>query len=290
MKQKQTTHRTKVSSLQSFAMGAVALSVRDMDRMKQFYHRVIGLAILSETEQVVHLGHGDVTLVTLHDGAHLSGYSSSDAGLYHLALVFGSQTALADRVKTVLTHAAQQFVGSADHLVSEAFYFTDPEGNGIELYTDRQRSLWQWKDGQLQMASLYIDPISYLRTHGGKIGHDTSVQMGHVHLKVGDIERAQKFYVDILGFDQTALLPGALFVSRDGYHHHLGMNTWESAGAGARIPARGLHSYTMHVSKAVLTNMKKSLQKHNIAFEETKEGITLHDPWKNQIHILLQSE
>jgi catechol 2,3-dioxygenase len=281
MKQKQTPS--------SLAMGTVALHVRDMAGMKEFYSRTLGLEVLSETTGEVHLGHAGKSLVSLFSSGNLLGQSPSDAGLYHLALVFGSQSALADRVKTVLTHAAQQFVGSADHLVSEAFYFTDPEGNGIELYTDRERSAWQWTDGQLQMASLYIDPISYLRTHAGKTGHDASVRMGHVHLKVGDIERAQKFYVDILGFDQTALLPGALFVSRDGYHHHLGMNTWESAGAQMRIPSLGLRSFTMHVSKTVIADMKKSLQKYNIAFEETEDGITLYDPWKNQIHILFYS-
>ena len=148
-----------------------------------------------------------------------------------------------------------RFTGSADHLVSQAFYFTDPEGNGIELYWDRARTDWSWTHGQVEMATLYLDPNTFLGDHlteeaasGATAGDAASV--GHVHLSVGDVATARAFYVDALGFDETATLGNqAVFVSAGGYHHHMAMNVWNSRGAGPRMPALGLGRVDLSASR-----------------------------------------
>jgi catechol 2,3-dioxygenase len=272
----------------SLAMGKVSLHVRNLSTMKDFYHKVIGLELISESNKKVVLGHEARALVELHEDQTLPEAQPGHAGLYHLALLFQTQGELARRVAHILSTARSAFIGSADHLVSEAFYFTDPEGNGIELYFDRERDQWNWENGQIQMASIYIDPISYSRMFAGLGMDQQGVSMGHVHLKVGDIEKARGFYVDILGFDQTALLPGALFVSKDGYHHHIGMNSWESEGALERILSSGLKSFHIEVSPKELAVFKKRLEKHAIPFEMEDEELIFHDPWKNQIRLLAQ--
>ncbi|HAN23267.1 MAG TPA: glyoxalase, partial [Microbacterium ginsengisoli] len=150
----------------------------------------------------------------------------------HTAILFESRAALAAALYSVARHAPQTFTGSADHLVSQAFYFTDPEGNGIELYWDRARTAWSWTHGQVEMATLYLDPNAFLSEHlteqaaaGSTAGDAASV--GHVHLSVGDVATARAFYVDTLGFDATASMGNqALFVSAGGYHHHMAMNVW----------------------------------------------------------------
>src|SRR5690606_4146096 len=123
---------------------------------------------------------------------------------------------LAAAVLSAARHPLSRFVGSADHLVSEAFYFTDPEGNGIELYVDRPREQWQVAGGQVQMDTLFLDPQRYLETHLTEAAlarlHDDAASVGHVHLQVGDIPLAREFYADALGFAVTMEAPGALFV------------------------------------------------------------------------------
>lgn len=267
-------------------MGSVSLNVVDLEAMKTFYHEVLELDVIASDETSVTLGEGKHPLIVLHTGRHLPAPASGEAGLYHFALVFATQHTLAKRVEHILHSAPHHFSGSADHLVSEAFYFSDPEGNGIELYYDRDRKDWQWVGGQIQMATMYIDPVAYIATHAATGAGENKTRMGHVHLKVGDIETAREFYADILGFDVTAQLPGALFVSVGGYHHHLGLNTWESAGAGKRKQSVGLKSFDIvYTDKADLKHLKQRLHAQAIDFDEDKSGITLHDPWHNRIRI-----
>ena len=141
------------------------------------------------------------------------------------------------------------FTGSADHLVSKALYFDDPEGNGLELYCDRPREQWGWENGHVAMATDPLDPHGFLREHlPDPDALDGAAAVGHVHLQVGDITTAQQFYVDTLGFEVTAVFgTQALFVSAGGYHHHLALNTWQSRGAQARWAALGLGEVTIEL-------------------------------------------
>lgn len=271
----------------AISMGPVALHVADLTGMSNFYHTMLGLDVIWSDNESVTLGDGKYPLIVLHAGGHLPAQAQRDAGLYHFAIVFSTQKALAKRVEYIVRNAPHHFSGSADHLVSEAFYFSDPEGNGIELYYDRDRNDWQWVGGQIQMATMYIDPVAYIATHATTDGGEYKTRMGHVHLKVGDIPKAREFYADVLGFDVTAQLPGALFVSVGGYHHHIGLNTWESAGAVKRKQSAGLKSFDIvWTDRADLTHLKQRLRAQAIDFDEEKSVITLHDPWHNRIRII----
>lgn len=268
----------------SFSLGIVELHVKNLETMQMFYHDVMGLSVLSQSAGKVTLGIGNYSLLSLHQDPSLFSAHPSHAGLYHFAILFSSRGDLARTIHRILESTPNLFTGSADHLVSEAFYFNDPEGNGIELYYDRDRSAWKWKDGQVQMASLYIDPVSYIESYLPLEEKDSTTSMGHVHLKVGEIEKAKAFYVDALGFDVTARLPEALFISVDGYHHHIGLNTWESKGSGEREKTLGLKSFSfVFPDPKDLIGLKDKLQKTHISFLEESGKLIFHDPWKNQI-------
>lgn len=170
-------------------------------------------------------------------------------GLFHLALLVPSRAELARSIHRVQT-AGWRFTGASDHLVSEALYLDDPEGNGIEIYRDRPREEWETENGELRMGTL---PLDFGGVLDGVAAGDTGdglasgARIGHVHLQVADLPGAEAFYVGALGFSSTVrAYPGALFLSAGGYHHHLGLNTW--AGVGAPAPpdgARGLRSFTV---------------------------------------------
>lgn len=139
----------------------------------------------------------------------------------------------------------QTYVGHQETTSCPGYHFTDPEGNGVELYRDRPRDQWTWVGGQVQMDTLHIDPVAFVNRELGGLDPatlpPTVASLGHVHLQVGDVDSARDFYVDALGFDETFAMPGsALFVSAGGYHHHMAMNVWNSRGAGPRSRTLGL--------------------------------------------------
>ena len=226
-------------------MGAVTLKVADLDNMIKYYTQALPLRVIAQEGSSAIIGRGNRPLVILEHAPELQHASRRAAGLFHTAILFESETALAAAVYSVAQYAPNSFTGSSDHLVSKAFYFNDPEGNGIELYWDRDRSEWSWVHGQVEMDSLFLDPNQYLQDYLTEDAIKNPVigdaEIGHVHLQVGDIAGAQKFYVDWLGFEATqANFPGALFVSAGGYHHHMAMNIWNSRGAGRRDNTLGL--------------------------------------------------
>ncbi|MGI8985505.1 MAG: VOC family protein [Nocardioidaceae bacterium] len=231
------------------SMDAVTLHVADLPGMTAYYRDAIALSVLRAEGGTVVLGRGTTPLVVLQHTPGLPVPGRGQAGLFHTAILFAHRAALAAVVASAVRVAPTTYVGAADHLVSLAFYFTDPEGNGVELYIDRAREQWTWVDGELQMASLPLDARAYLSEH---LTDDqtatTGAVVGHVHLQVGDIARAQEFYVDALGFERTTgWHASALFVSAGGYHHHMAMNTWNSFGAGPRAATIGLGAVSIVV-------------------------------------------
>ncbi len=231
-------------------VGAVALTVSDIGRVRDFYERALGLQAQERPDGSVALGAlGGPTLVTLHADPSAPPRDSRAPGLFHLAILFPTRADLAQALLRVAA-AGWPLSGASDHLVSEALYLSDPEGNGIELYGDRPREQWPHDDsGALQMATHALDLDDLLAQAGGVTEPDPSApprtRMGHVHLQVADIAAAKAFYHRVLGFDVTVEgYPGALFVAAGGYHHHLGLNTWNSAGSPPAAPgALGLRSY-----------------------------------------------
>lgn len=275
------------------SMGAVTLAVHDLDTMVKFYREGLGMQLLDEHRGTATLGrHGTATIVLDQDGT-LAHAPAGAAGLYHTAFLFPEAADLASVVLSVAQKYPGQFQGASDHLVSEAFYFGDPEGNGVELYVDRARDSWQiGQHGEIQMATLALDPNLFLQTHLTEAGAagvaDTPATVGHVHLKVGSIQAAREFYVDTVGFEVTFEYGSqALFVSAGGYHHHLGMNTWESRGAGERSPALGLGEVTIAIpGTEALGALSERLTSRGVAREFDGNELTFFDPWRNKVRVV----
>src|SRR6187551_1251488 len=221
-------------------MGAVRLATADLDRMRDFYRDAIGLTELGPDDGVTHLGAGDQPIVELVSEPSAQPRPFGTSGLFHLAILVPTRADLARALQRV-AEAGWRLSGASDHLVSEALYLSDPEGNGIELYRDRPREDWPVRDGVLQMDTLPLDldgVLGELRREDAEAGMPSGTRIGHVHLNVGDLTAAEAFYSGGLGFDVMVRgYPGALFVSAGGYHHHLGLNTW--AGEGAPPPPHG---------------------------------------------------
>jgi catechol 2,3-dioxygenase len=275
----------------STRMGTVTLRVANLDGMTSYYQDVVTLDVLSQTHETVTLGRGGVPIVSLEYAPELQHAAPGQSGLFHTAILFDTQAALAAAVYSVATQAPSTFTGSSDHLVSQAFYFNDPEGNGI----DRDRTAWSWTNGSIEMATLYLDPNEFLQEHlnperieDARVG---GVTVGHVHLSIGDIAQAREFYVTQLGFEQTHDYGGtALFVSAGGYHHHMGLNVWNSAGAGRRQRTLGLGQVDVVVPShdALLETSERLV---NFGRDVRHDGQTLFvdDPWGNLIRLTAES-
>ena len=272
-------------------MDAVTLLVGDLDAQTAFYRDVVTLEVQDAAGDTVTLGRAGRPLVILRHEPALRHAPAGSAGLFHTAILFETPAALAAALYSVAQRAPRTFTGSADHLVSQAFYLTDPEGNGIELYWDRDRTEWSWTHGQVEMDTLYLDPNAFLTEHlteaaaNGATATDAAA-IGHVHLSVGDVATARTFYVDALGFDTTAALGSqALFVSAGGYHHHMAMNVWNSRGAGPRMPALGLGRVDLALPDADgLGALTERLRHHGIAVRDDGRTVAFTDPWNNLLH------
>jgi len=272
-------------------MGAVTLRVGKLDAMIAYYRDSVTLELLSQHGPVAVLGRGTTPIVILQHAPELAAAEPRSAGLFHTAIVFDTQAALAAAVYSVASKHPGTFTGSADHLVSQAFYFSDPEGNGIELYWDRDRTLWSWTHGQVEMATLYLDPNTFIREHINEADLSNPVPgtavVGHVHLSVGDVASARDFYVNQLGFETTATLgDSALFVSAGGYHHHMAMNTWNSAGSGRRRLALGLGEVSIIVpSDDDLGALGERMSHYGVGTRNDGQTLGFDDPWANRITV-----
>jgi catechol 2,3-dioxygenase len=279
------------------AMGSVTLRVGDLDAMIAYYRDGVTLDLLSHDGPIAVLGRGTTPLVILQDSPELRSPEPRAAGLFHTAILFDTATTLAAAVYSIATRYPGTFTGSSDHLVSEAFYFTDPEGNGVELYVDRDRSTWSWVHGSIEMNTLYLDPNAYLQEHltpralelaaGGDGERLGDAVVGHVHLSVGDVASAREFYVDRLGFETTASLgDSALFVSAGGYHHHMAMNTWNSRGAGRRGLALGLGKVEIVVPSADdLGALGERMSHFRVPARDDGRSLAFDDPWANLVEV-----
>ncbi|WP_286311674.1 VOC family protein [Agromyces mangrovi Wang et al. 2018] len=276
-------------------MGAVTLRVADLDAMIRYYRDGVTLDLLSHDGPVAVLGRGATPVVILQHAPELKHASPRSAGLFHTAVLFDDQAALAAAVYSVATRYPGTFTGSADHLVSQAFYFDDPEGNGVELYWDRDRTEWSWTHGSVEMDTLFLDPNGFLQEHLTEQGMTTDASgprlgdavVGHVHLSVGDIASAREFYVDHLGFETTATFgPQALFVSAGGYHHHMAMNTWKSAGAGRRQLALGLGRVEIVVPGADdVGELGERMAHFGVSARDDGRALEFDDPWDNVVQV-----
>ncbi|MGW8591991.1 VOC family protein [Dietzia sp. NPDC055340] len=269
-------------------MGAVELLVRDLDAMIAFYSRGVTLDVLEQSGETAELGRGGQPLVRLRRVRDLPPRRPGEAGLFHTAVLFEDRQSLAFAAASVARLAPQSFTGSSDHLYSEAFYFDDPEGNGVELYVDRPRETWQ-RDGNglLQTATNALDPNAFLRAHlPQRPVAPPPATLGHVHLQVGDIGVARDFYVDALGFEVMSDLGTALFIAAGGYHHHVAVNTWGTAGAGPRAAALGLGQVNIDLpDDDDVAALQQRLVDHRIEVRHDGRTLRFDDPWGTLIQV-----
>jgi catechol 2,3-dioxygenase len=283
-------------------MGTVRLTVSDLARSRSFYQQVLGLQATELDDGALGLGvgNGSAPLVELHGDASAARLDPRATGLFHLAVLVPSRLDLAYAL-TRLAETRWPLDGASDHLVSEALYLSDPDGNGIEIYRDRPREEWREVDGQLQMATLPLDlrsVVSEIGTAGSSPSQahaPTGTRIGHVHLQVSELERTETFYAGVLGFEVMVRgYPGALFVSAGGYHHHIGLNTWHSAGSPPPAPgAVGLKSFVIELpSRAALEKVLGRVSDAGLPSEPTEagRGHIVHDPSGNALELRAPAE
>lgn len=273
------------------SMGQVRLKVKDMAAVYRYYTQGVGLQELPSPDGAVHLGLGSTPILALEHDPTLRHPARTEAGLFHVAVLFDSPGDLARSLIRGFTYYRDRFVGSGDHLVSQAFYFADPAGNGVELYVDRPRDQWSWSNGEVAMDTLHIDPASFIREHLSdeeialELDKDPAYAgtVGHVHLQVGDVKTAQAFYVDALGFDRTAGLGNsAVFVSAGGYHHHMAMNVWNSLGASPRQNTLGLGMVNLTLpSQDSVAALADRLRFYGVQTQHDGQALSFRDPWNN---------
>ena len=273
------------------SMGTVRLTVGDLDRARDFYRDAIGLTELEPSEGSIRMGTADPSeppVVELVGDPDSPPRPRGTSGLFHLAILVPTRPDLARTLQRV-AEAGWRLSGASDHLVSEALYTSDPEGNGIELYRDRPRDEWPVRDGVLQMDTLPLDldgVLGELRPEDGDAPMPAGTRIGHVHLNVGDLTAAEAFYSGALGFDVTVRgYPGALFVSAGGYHHHLGLNTWAGEGAPPPPPgSRGLREFEIVLPSTESLSAEEDRLRDS-GFEPSREGYRVRssDPSGNRV-------
>lgn len=266
------------------AIGRVSLRVRDLVRSLDFYIRGLGFTVLEQTESTASLGTaGGPVLIELHADPTAIEKPRMTAGLYHFAILVPSRQDLADTLARLVT-AGYGLTGASDHLVSEALYLDDPDGLGIEIYRDRERSVWQHEGSQVVMDVLGLDLQKLIdeATYPVPPQIAAGTVIGHVHLHVGSLTKAKEFYVDGLGFSDTASLPGALFVAAGGYHHHLGLNTWARSPESPNA-AKLLEYELVLPSPDAVGSLASHLESAQIPAEGSSESIALEDPFGNRV-------
>jgi len=264
-------------------IGSFRLKVRDLEETSGFYRKVLGLKVMeTETGQVT-LGTGSQALLTLEGDPSLAPRDPRQPGLFHSAFLLPSRAALA----RWLAHVAEQRVplqGASDHNVSEAIYLADPEGNGIEVYSDTPPSRWRAAEGDIHMTTEFLDLEQLLAAGDDNpwSGFPEDGRVGHLHLQVGDTAIADRFYRDVLGFEITARYPGASFYGSGGYHHQLAGNVWHSRRAQPQEEeSAGLDGFSL-----VLRDRKQRdailarAEEQAIAVDRRRpEAPVLRDPW-----------
>jgi len=269
-------------------IGAVRLVVADLEGVRTFYERSIGLSTLDRKGDTVRLGVDGDALIELVGRPDAPPRPRRSTGLFHLAILVSSRAELATAIRRV-TGSGWRFSGASDHLVSEALYTADSEGNGIEIYRDRPREEWPYLDGSPQMATEPLDldgVLAELPANALDTGMAPGTRIGHVHLQVADLAAAESFYHGVLGFDVTVrAYPGALFVSAGEYHHHVGLNTWASEGAPAPPPgSRGLAWFEIDLpSGEELARIAERLAAARIDAREHEGGLLAADPSGNGV-------
>ncbi|PZV40269.1 VOC family protein [Mesorhizobium kowhaii] len=224
------------------SVARVGLKARDAESLAAYYRSVVGLQELSRADGAITLGAANRPLLVIEADAAAKPDDPQSAGLFHTAFLLPSRADLGRWINHAIASKIA-IEGASDHLVSEALYLTDPEGNGIEIYADRRPQDWKWHGDKIAMATERLNiPSVVAEVPAGDAGWQGAPEnsiVGHVHLRVGRPEDAEAWWNQEFGFDTVAKYGGqAVFLSSGGYHHHIGANAWRSPGAGRRDPSR----------------------------------------------------
>lgn len=272
-------------------IGAVALAARDVSRLADYYRDLLGLSELGRDGDTVRLGAGGVCLLELIAHPDAKPDDPREAGLYHTAFLMPTR---ADLARWVLRIAAARtpVTGASDHGVSEAIYLDDPEGNGIEVYVDRPPETWKWQDGLVSMPTEPLDVEALVRAVDGGSEYEAApagLRVGHIHLRVGDLDAADRFYQGGIGLELTRRRGGAMFMSSARYHHHVAANVWHSQGAGRRDDARaGLAWFSIEASdEAELAAAATRVQQAGFSLSSLLQGFETADPWGTRVRVML---
>ncbi len=262
-------------------LGAVHLTVSDVDRSVAWYQQALGLQVHAHEPALAVLGDGAEDVLVLHEDAQARP-AGRHAGLYHYALLYPSREELA-RAALRLAATRTPIQGASDHRTHEAVYLADPDGNGIELAADRPRAAWP-QDLGYAGGPAPLDFEALLATIDGEEPRPRTgegLRTGHLHLHVGDLPEALSFYRDAIGFEEQANLGSAAFVSAGGYHHHLGINVWKGQGVGpAPEHAVGLRHWTVELpADADIAAVRARAQAAGAEVAEHAGGFVVRDPW-----------
>jgi catechol 2,3-dioxygenase len=271
-------------------LGAVELQVSHLARSLEYYQQLLGLVVLAHNEHTVSLGGVGAMepIVILREVACTRPVApGSRLGLYHFAILLPDRPTLGRFIAHLAEIGAR--AGSSDHLVSEALYLQDPDGLGIEVYVDRPRHAWRRADRELVMATDPLDVADLVRAANGApwTGMPLDTVMGHVHLHVGDLEAADAFYAEGLGFDRMVWrYPGALFLGAGGYHHHLGTNTWARGAVAPGAHDAKLLAWTIVLPSAEdVAALRTNVASRGVAITDEPNGILLADPWGTPVRV-----
>jgi catechol 2,3-dioxygenase len=269
-------------------VGEVNINVTNLARSLDFYQRVFGFQILEQTDNKVVLSPDGVrSILVLEQPDNVIPKQGRTTGLYHFAILLPRRADLANFLKHLVQTEGQSIrLGASDHYVSEALYFDDPDGNGIEVASDKPSDEWNWNDGIVDMATVALDANGLLAESDKEWdGLPTDTVMGHIHLHVADLDETENFYVNGLGLDIVTRYPGALFASYGGYHHHLGLNVWN--GVGAPAPSEnsvGLKWFTLVFADEEARQSKiESLRKVGAEVVAENDYYVTKDPAGNKI-------
>ena len=242
----------------------VILKVKDIDKMTAFYEKILGMKVRKQDSERTELGTDKDTLLILKTNEKLNYRKPETANLYHIAYLLPERTDLAVFLRHIMDIGFDG-LGAADHLVSEAIYLNDPENNGIEIYTDRNKEGWSYTnngDVVMDTLSLNADELYYLSSNSNFRMPDGS-RVGHVHMQGVNIPEIRKFYEDILLLNKTAVMPNAVFMSYDGYHHHFAFNHWDSRiSKPGDNTSTGLEAIEYEIDKERYEHIKNNAEKN----------------------------
>ncbi|WP_088036062.1 VOC family protein [Evansella clarkii] len=264
-------------------VGEVNINVTDIERSIEYYEKIIGFKTLDRSERsAVLTADGKKPLLVLEQPEDVIPKQGRTTGLFHFAILLPGREYLSSFLRHIAENNVQ--IGASDHIVSEAVYLTDPDGNGIEVYRDRQSSEWSWTNGNVTMATEPLDAQGVLAESNKKWnGLPEETVMGHIHLHVSELKKTEEFY-NQLGFKVVTNYPGALFMSTHGYHHHIGLNVWN--GEGAPAPAKnsaGLNWFVLEYSEQAAEDAVQKLEIIDATVDQVSEGYKRVDPSGNTI-------